>query len=78
MEAEVQEAEPTPRKKQRNSIIGHTVLTYEGSARSYTSCYEKLQEERGVREARNKTKKVTTYCENCPNKPTLCFNDIHK
>ncbi|KAJ8972179.1 hypothetical protein NQ314_000309 [Rhamnusium bicolor] len=75
-----------PKKKSRKSIlVDHKMNKSEGSVRKNrkrcVGCYKKIKNERGVKEARLKSKRVVTYCEDCPEKPTYClqcFNDYHK
>ncbi|XP_033318338.1 uncharacterized protein LOC117215878 [Bombus bifarius] len=44
-------------------------------------CYKKNVKQSGSKIAKNRTKKVTTYCPNCINEPHLClkcFNTVHR
>lgn len=46
-----------------------------------TKCYQKNCEDMGRVYARNKTKRVVTYCGDCPNEPHYCidcFNSVHR
>lgn len=38
------------------------------------SCYKFHSQSQGRQWAKNKTKKVKTYCMNCPQKPFLCMS----
>lgn len=78
---------PNPVKRRpRSSMIAHHRLgKYEGtsrmSRRRCVSYYQKISNEQSVSIARNRAKRVTTFCEDCPEKPTMCldcFNDKHK
>ncbi|KAL5238422.1 hypothetical protein ACI65C_010229 [Semiaphis heraclei] len=39
-----------------------------------SECYKKISQEKGFREALNKTKKVTTFCSTCPSQPFICLS----
>ncbi|KAJ8967737.1 hypothetical protein NQ314_002652 [Rhamnusium bicolor] len=87
MEAEIDDPLTPPIKKIRHRSLTalHRLQKYEGTARNTrkkcSSCYKKIQSESGVKEARNKAKRVCTFCENCPGMPTMClpcFNENHK
>lgn len=44
-------------------------------------CYQDLSAKFGADHARNHTKKVVTFCANCPDQPSMCldcFNNFHK
>lgn len=77
------DTEEPPRKKIKKSA--HRMMKYEGLVRNTrkrcSSCYQKIKNDRGLKEAKLKTKRVNTYCEDCPSKPTYCldcFNQNHK
>lgn len=72
-----------PKKKIKRSA--HKMMKYEGMVRNTrkrcTGCYKKIKNERGLKEAKLKTKRVNTYCADCPSNPTYClecFNEHHK
>lgn len=77
-----------PKKKNKSSsgpIVTHKFVKHPGHAKDNrkrcTLCYKKIQSEKGVKEARAKTKRVCTYCEDCHEKPHMClpcFNEFHK
>lgn len=68
-------------KRKRN----HTMEQFEGDTkhkrrRMCKECYATNSNEHVRKFATNRTKKVDTYCKDCPNKPPLyllCFNQIH-
>ncbi|CAH2000212.1 unnamed protein product [Acanthoscelides obtectus] len=83
--ANVPEQRVTKRPRASSRIAHHKMQKYDGTVRMIrkrcTSCYRKLQSTSGVKEARNKAKRVSTFCKDCPEQPTLClqcFNEIHK
>lgn len=83
--ANVPQQRVTKKSRISSGIDHHKMQKYEGAVRMTrkrcTSCYQKLQNTSGVKEARNKAKRVSTFCDDCPGQPTLClqcFNEKHK
>lgn len=75
-----QNAAPIDRPKR----IKHTLDKKEGLARKVRrtcrQCYAENVPIMGSRQAKTKTKKVSTYCGSCPTQPYLClpcFNKMH-
>lgn len=64
---------PPPRPKREK----HELAKKEGKSkevrRQCQQCYKENMATQGRLVARNKTKKVTTFCKSCPNKPFLCL-----
>lgn len=65
--------------------VKHELLQKEGSKRTTrkrcVSCYFKNSREKGSKVAKNNTVQVSTYCDDCENKPHLClscFNELHR
>lgn len=48
------------------------------SRRNCGECYKMNVKNMGRQEARNKTRKVNTFCNNCPEKPVLCHSCFFK
>lgn len=70
---------------ERPKRIKHVLEKKEGLARKVRrtcrQCYAENVPVMGSKQAKTKTKKVSTYCQNCPAKPYLClpcFNKIHQ
>lgn len=66
-------------------IDSHYLMKMEGPARTSRRrcllCYKKTSRERGPKEARRNSKRVTTYCSGCPNLPFMCldcYNEHHQ
>lgn len=73
------------RSRSKASLSHHNLDKYEGPVRKTRkrclSCYKKHQQLTNATEARSKSKKVATYCRDCPGQPTLClpcYNEIHQ
>ncbi|XP_046666721.1 piggyBac transposable element-derived protein 4-like [Homalodisca vitripennis] len=69
----------------RRPLLTHKLSQREGPARTSRKrclpCYSELADRLGTSEARKKARKVTTFCNDCPNSPSmciLCFNSKHK
>ncbi|XP_022837201.1 piggyBac transposable element-derived protein 4-like [Spodoptera litura] len=69
---------------QRTKRVKHQLKKKEGptskSRRACQQCYKNMVATHGRLIAKNKTKKVNTFCVNCPDKPYLCvecFTKIH-
>ncbi|XP_017757975.1 PREDICTED: piggyBac transposable element-derived protein 4-like [Eufriesea mexicana] len=63
----------------------HFLSTYQGPARKMRKrckeCYKRLTNLKGTRYATNKTKRIMTFCNSCPDKPPLClkcFKKLHR
>lgn len=83
--ANVPEQRVTKRPRTSSGIAHHQMQKYDGTVRMTRKrcipCYQKLHKSSGVKEARNKAKRVSTFCKDCPGQPTLClqcFNEKHK
>ncbi|CAH2009419.1 unnamed protein product [Acanthoscelides obtectus] len=81
-EIEDEQDVPIPRKNAKST---HIMKKFEGNARQnrkrFISCYDKLQKEKGTKEARAKNKRVMTYCDEYDNIPAMClecFNEKHR
>ncbi|GBP54651.1 hypothetical protein EVAR_35913_1 [Eumeta japonica] len=65
---------------ERPKRLRHGLLRKEGSVRTMRrfciECYKDCVKTFGSRAAKNKAKKVKTYCNECPNKPYLCLDWI--
>lgn len=75
----------TVEEVERPRRLKHNLTKKEGSVRITrrfcNNCYKNNVNLYGSKIARNKTKKVSTFCNECENKPHLClqcFNIIHK
>lgn len=69
----------------RPKRLKHELLKKEGTVRNSRryciECYKQSAKTYGSRNAKNKAKKVATYCNECPGKPyycLLCFNKNHR
>lgn len=68
----------------RPKRLKHKLLQKEGKSnirRACSNCYKEKVKELGRIQAKNKVKKVKTFCDDCPHKPFLCldcFNIAHK
>lgn len=73
------DAQPEPSRPRR---VKHVLQKLEGpsrkSRRNCGECYRTNVVNFGRKEARNKTKKVNTYCNGCPEKPKLCHDCFFK
>lgn len=72
-----------PKQTSKKTAI-HTLKKFEGQVRNTRrrcrECYKKISAANGKKEADAKTKKVSTYCNNCEGQPPLCldcFNAVH-
>ncbi|CAK1584313.1 unnamed protein product [Parnassius mnemosyne] len=70
---------------ERPRRVKHKLQTKEATVRSTrrfcAQCYKTNVDTYGSKAAKNKTKKVSTFCSECDNEPHLClpcFNRIHK
>lgn len=63
---------------QRPKRLKHKLAKKEGPVRAVRrtcqQCYKLNAATIGAKEAKNKSKKVVTYCETCPNNPWLCLD----
>lgn len=62
---------------QRRALQTHTLMKrvvgkYEDARKRCLSCYSFLSSTIGPNEARKKTKRVQTYCKDCPKEPPMC------
>ncbi|KAF9424609.1 hypothetical protein HW555_000420, partial [Spodoptera exigua] len=66
----------------RPKRMRHKLARKDGSSknnrRTCQQCYKENTQVMGRKLAKNKTKKVVTFCDTCPNKPFLCFDCFHK
>ncbi|XP_060801122.1 piggyBac transposable element-derived protein 4-like [Amyelois transitella] len=69
----------------RPKRLKHKLVKKEGKSsvvrRSRSQCYKNIVQSEGRKQAKNKVKKVQTFCNDCPNKPFLCldcFNKAHR
>ncbi|KAG8284111.1 hypothetical protein J6590_003805 [Homalodisca vitripennis] len=66
----------------KRPVPKHKLLKREGPARKSrkrcVQCYQEKVLEVGTKEARNKTKKVNTFCSGCPNEPNMCLGCFNK
>lgn len=78
---------PTPpvSEARRRPILTHSLTQRDGPARNSRKrclpCYKELSDSVGAKEARKRARKVTTYCKDCPDSPSMClicFNAKHK
>ncbi|XP_045765134.1 piggyBac transposable element-derived protein 4-like [Maniola jurtina] len=70
---------------ERPKRLKHKLVKKEGKSsivrRSCSQCYKNIVQSQGRKQAKNKVKKVQTFCDDCPNKPFLCldcFNKAHR
>ncbi|KAG8295655.1 hypothetical protein J6590_075401 [Homalodisca vitripennis] len=68
----------------RRQVQKHNLVSREGKAREVRKrclpCYELLKTSEGTVVDRKKCKRVTTYCKDCPEEPSMClscFNNRH-
>lgn len=80
-----QDRQPVPipvEVNRRRRMSDHKLVEREGTARKNRKrclpCYKELVQDVGTKEARKRAKKVTTFCENCPQNPTMCLLCFNK
>ncbi|KAJ8913908.1 hypothetical protein NQ315_005705 [Exocentrus adspersus] len=85
VESEENDSENVTQQKKKRKRNAHRIGKYDGSARKNrkrcSDCYKRLQQQLGSKEARAKTIKVTTFCEDCEGQPTQCvpcFKKLHE
>lgn len=75
-------SEETSNNVTRPKRMRHKLTRKDGTSknnrRTCQQCYKENTKVMGRLLAKNKTKKVVTFCETCPNKPFLCFDCFHK
>lgn len=75
-------SEQTSNENSRPRRMKHKLTKKDGpnknNRRTCQQCYKENTKVMGRVLAKNKTKKVVTFCETCPNKPFLCFECFHK
>lgn len=70
---------------QKPKRMKHKISRKDGKASKFrrlcSGCYKNNVDSKGRIYARNKTKKVNTYCQDCPGQPFMCFtcfNTLHR
>lgn len=57
-----------------HELVKRVSKKYEDSRKSCLLCFEYLSSLLGATEAREKAKKVVTYCKDCPKNPSMCMH----
>lgn len=75
-------SEQTSNEISRPNRVKHKFIRKDGTCknnrRTCQQCYKDNVKVMGRVLAKNRTRKVITFCETCPNKPFLCFDCFHK
>ena len=65
---------PASTSKTGGRRINHQLIEDKKIRKRCVSCYAQMKQNEGAKVARNKTRRVHTYCEDCDGKPFLCVN----
>ena len=78
------EEETLPVKARKVPLQRHHLGKHDGPARKMRkrckNCYDNIKRSEGTEVARKRAKRVSTFCEECEDKPSLCldcFNKLH-
>ena len=81
---ESHEEETLPVKARKVPLQRHHLGKHDGPARKMRkrckNCYDNIKRSEGTEVARKRAKRVSTFCEECEDKPSLCldcFNKLH-